>query len=78
MPIFYYDTKDAVPAELLDAAQEVTEGDNKGKFGVNVVARKKMEEFRDNNIEISKRLGKSRRACFKGFVGNWHQVNRRV
>jgi hypothetical protein len=59
MPIFYYDTKDAVPADLLDAVQEVTEGDNKGKFGVNVVPRKKMEEFRDNNIEISKRLEKA-------------------
>ena len=43
MPILFYDTKDAVPADLLDAAQEITEGENKGKFGVNVVPRKKME-----------------------------------
>lgn len=53
MPILFYDTKDAVPADLLDAAQEITEGENKGKFGVNVVPRKKMEEFRDNNIFLS-------------------------
>lgn len=59
MPTLIYDSKDAVPADLLDAVQEFTEGENKGKFGVNVVPRKKMEEFRDNNIEISKRLEKA-------------------
>lgn len=59
MPVIYFPTKDAVPPDLLEAALEVTEGDNKGQFGVNVVPRKKMEEFRDNNIEISKRLEKA-------------------
>lgn len=56
MATFTYDTKDAIPEDLLDSASEITaDGENKGKWQVNVVGRKKLEEFRDNNIAVSKK-----------------------
>lgn len=56
MATFTYDTKDSIPEDLLDSASEITaDGENKGKWQVNVVGRKKLEEFRDNNIAVSKK-----------------------
>ena len=55
MATITYDTKEAIPEDLLDSASEITaDGENKGKWQVNVVGRKKLEEFRDNNIAVSK------------------------
>lgn len=57
MPILYYKTKDEVPADLAEVAAQVTdEGDYKGQFAVNVVARKKLDEFRVNNTDLAKKL----------------------
>lgn len=55
MALINYDTKEQIPEDLLDSATEITEGENKGKWTVNVVTRKKLEEFRNNNVDISKR-----------------------
>lgn len=55
MALITYDSKDQIPEDLLDSATEITEGDTKGKWTVNVVTRKKLEEFRNNNVDISKR-----------------------
>lgn len=56
MPMLTYATKEEVPADLIDAVQEIKEGEDKGKWQVNVVARKKLEEFRDNNTELAKKF----------------------
>jgi len=57
MPIIYYSDKESIPSDFVDVAKEVTEdGDNKGKFAVNVVARAKLEEFRDNNTKLATKL----------------------
>jgi hypothetical protein len=57
MPIIYYDTKESVPSDFSDVAQEVTDdGDNKGKYAVNVVSRKKLDEFRTNNTNLATTL----------------------
>lgn len=57
MPLIYYKTKEDVPAELADAVSQVNEdGDYKGQFAVNVVPRKKLDEFRDNNTALAKKL----------------------
>jgi hypothetical protein len=57
MAIFYYNTKDEVPADLATDAAEVKEdGENKGKWAVNVVPRKKIEEFRDNNTALAQKV----------------------
>ena len=56
MPTLTYDSKDAIPEDLLEAAQEIKEdGENKGKWAVNVVPRKKLEEFRDTNVTLAKK-----------------------
>lgn len=55
MPTLTYGTKDEVPSDLLESATEVTEGENKGKWAVNVVSRKKLDEFRDNNTKLASR-----------------------
>ena len=57
MPILYYKSKEEVPSDLADVAAQVTdEGDYKGQYAVNVVARKKLDEFRSNNTELAKKL----------------------
>lgn len=55
MPIFHYKTKEEVPSDVADFATEVKEdGEFKGQWSVNLVPRKKLEEFRTNNENISK------------------------
>lgn len=49
MPDIFYDSLDAVPEGLREAA---TEAD--GKLRVSVVAKSKLDEFRENNIKVSK------------------------
>lgn len=57
MPLIYFKTRDAVPAELADVAAEVSEdGEYKGQFAVNVVSRKKLDEFRTNNTDLAQKL----------------------
>lgn len=51
MPVLSYDTLDMVPEGLREMAKQV---DGSDKFQVNVVAAAKIDEFRDNNIKISK------------------------
>lgn len=63
MPIINFKTKDEIPAELADVAQEIKEGDNAGQWSVNVVPRKKLDEFRDNNTAQAAKLEKA-----EGFV----------
>lgn len=53
MPIINFDTLEEVPAELREYAKE---DDATGKFGVNVVPNAKLVEFRDKNIDLSKKL----------------------
>src|SRR5690606_2594358 len=69
MPIIFYDSKDAVPADVAEYATEVKEdGDNKGKWSVNLVPRKKLEEFRDSNVEKAAKLQEAenqRRVAFE-------------
>jgi hypothetical protein len=60
MPILTYTTKNEVPEDLKDFVKEITEeGENKGKFSINVVPRVKLEEFRDTNVTNSKRAEKA-------------------
>lgn len=49
MPDIFFDTLDAVPAELREHAKE-----DSGKVVVNVVPKVKLDEFRENNIKVSK------------------------
>uniref|UniRef100_A0AB74UM91 Capsid and scaffold protein n=1 Tax=Caulobacter phage BL57 TaxID=3348355 RepID=A0AB74UM91_9VIRU len=51
MPVLSYDTLDLVPEGLREYAKQV---DGSDKFQVNVVSANKIDEFRDNNIKISK------------------------
>jgi len=48
MPDITFDTMEAIPDGLKEAAKEV-----EGKFVVNVVPKAKLDEFRDNNLKIS-------------------------
>lgn len=75
MPILHYKTKEDVPAELQEVATQVTEdGDLKGQFAVNVVARKKLDEFRDNNTAMAAKLEtaeqRSRRIAAAAGIAN--------
>lgn len=51
MPILTYDALDSVPDGLREYAKQ---NDGSDKFVVNVVAASRVDEFRDNNITISK------------------------
>lgn len=51
MPILQFDSLDLVPDGLREHAKQIDGGD---KVTVNVVAQSKIDEFRDNNIKISK------------------------
>lgn len=51
MPILSFDTLDGVPEGLREFAKT---DEQSGKVKVNVVAASKIDEFRDNNIKISK------------------------
>lgn len=51
MPVLSYDALDQVPEGLREFAKQA---DGSEKFSVNVVAGNKIDEFRDNNIKISK------------------------
>jgi hypothetical protein len=72
MPVLLkYATKDEIPEELRDAAKEITEGEEKGRFTVSVVSKSKVDEFRDRNIETSKKLEESVESIskFKSVLG---------
>lgn len=56
MPIIVYDNQDAVPEDVRKDATEIKEGDNKGKWSINLVSRKSLESFRDKNIEVAEKL----------------------
>lgn len=53
MPIINFSSMEEVPAELREFAK--TDEDT-GKVGVNVVANQKLVEFREKNIDLSKKL----------------------
>lgn len=53
MPIINFTTIDEVPAELRDYAKT---NDETGKVEVNVVPNQKLVEFREKNIDLSKKL----------------------
>lgn len=55
MPILIYDNQEAVPDDVRKDATEVKEGDNKGKWQINLVSRKGLEQFRDNNVQLSEK-----------------------
>lgn len=50
MPVINFPTLEAVPEGLKEYAKETEDG----QFGVNVSPTKKLDEFRDKNIELSK------------------------
>lgn len=52
MPIITFDSLDKVPEGL----KEVAKTEDNGTVTVNVVASKKLDEFRDKNIELSRKL----------------------
>jgi hypothetical protein len=55
MPVLYFTTKDAIPAELQEGLTEVKEdGEHKGKFSINVVPKAKLDSFRETNISTAK------------------------
>lgn len=69
MPVLYYKTKDEVPSDVADAATEVKEeGEYKGQWSVNLVSRKKLEEFRNTNTENLKKL-EDADGAIKKFLG---------
>lgn len=51
MPVFKFKTKEEVPAELHD---QIKEAADKTGFEINLVANAKLDEFRQNNINVSK------------------------
>ncbi len=51
MPVFKFKTKDEVPAELHD---QIKESADKAGFEINLVPNTKLDEFRQNNINVSK------------------------
>lgn len=53
MPIINFNSLEEVPAELRDYAKA---DEDSGKFGVNVVPNQKLVEFREKNIDLSKKL----------------------
>lgn len=53
MPIINFDSIDAVPEGLKEFAKQ---NDETGKFAVNVTATVKLDEFREKNIDLSKKL----------------------
>lgn len=71
MPIMVYDNQDAVPEDVRKDATEIKDGDNKGKWSINLVSRKSLEQFRDNNVAISEkhRLQGETVSKFKGLLG---------
>ena len=71
MPILTYDNQDAVPEDVRKDATEIKEGDNKGKWQVNLVSRKSLESFRDKNIEVSEKLRLESETVgkFRGLLG---------
>jgi hypothetical protein len=68
MPILNYDTLDAVPEGLKEFAKT---DDASGKVTVNVVANVKLDEFRDRNIEMARKLEQLEPAMerYKNLVG---------
>ena len=50
MPDITYESEDSIPEGLKEFAKEV-----EGKFVVNVAPQAKLQEFRDNNIDLMKR-----------------------
>ena len=71
MPIIVYDSQDEVPEDVRGDAAQITEGDGKGKWQVNLVSRKNLEKFRDNNTELANKLTAAEDLVgkFKGVVG---------
>lgn len=69
MPTLNYNTLDECPAELREFAKPV-EG-QEGKVAVSVVPKKSIDEFRDNNIKLSKERDTllAERDTLKGIVG---------
>lgn len=68
MPIISFDSVDAVPEGL----KEFAKTEDNGKVTVNVVASKKLDEFRDRNVEISKKLETLEPAVerYKNLIGD--------
>lgn len=50
MPEFFFDTADHIPEELRAEAKK----NEAGKFVINLVAKTKLDEFRENNVKVSK------------------------
>lgn len=67
MPELIYDTEETVPADL--KADAVKNDD--GKFVVNVVPASKLKEFRDNNVNLSKKVTDLEKVetTYKALVG---------
>lgn len=51
--------KEDVPEDIRDGAKEIADGEDKGKFEVSVVLKSKLDTFRDNNTELSKKLAEA-------------------
>lgn len=73
MPILNYDSLDVVPAELREFAKPVENGE--GKVTVNVVSKTAIDEFRDNNIKLTKErdLLRTELDPLKAIVGENHE-----
>jgi len=71
MPILHYDSKETVPEDVRDHAQEVKDGEHKGKWAVNLVPRKKLDEFRTTTETVSSKLRETEELVgkFKGLAG---------
>lgn len=69
MPVLNFDALDSVPEGLREYAKQL---DGSDKFSVNVVAANKIDEFRDNNIAISKERDELLKAIepLKAIVGD--------
>lgn len=67
MPLLTYDSKAAIPDGLGENAKEITEGDLKGKWQINVVPKEKLDEFRENNTTLAKKA-ETLEAQVKGII----------
>ena len=66
MPILTFESKDKVPADFSEIAKEVD-----GKWTINVVAKAKLDEFRENNVALAEERDglKTTIGAYKKVVG---------
>lgn len=56
MAVLKFKTHDEIPSDLREVAEEISDGDDKGQWKVKVSAQSKLDEFRENNVALAKKM----------------------